>query len=164
MSSSPDRAPDAEPADERVLQMDLPAAHSAVRMARAVVGPFAETRGVRGEELDTLLLVVSELLANAVDHGGGGAALEESDLERPVRMNLDLEIGPEGWELAVEDEGGGDPTVVAKLIEPDGPPDLEDERGRGFFLMASLVDKLTVETRADGLGLVIRAAKAHGGG
>jgi anti-sigma regulatory factor (Ser/Thr protein kinase) len=143
--------------------MDLPAAHSAVRMARAVVGPFAETRGIVGDELDTLLLVVSELLANAVDHGGGGAALEEEDLERPVRMSFDLEIGPESWELAVEDEGGGDPEVVRALIEPDGLPDLEDERGRGFFLLASMVDSLTVDVRADGLGLVIRAVKVHAG-
>jgi anti-sigma regulatory factor (Ser/Thr protein kinase) len=143
--------------------MELPAAHSAVRMARTVLRKFAESSGIDGDELETLVLVASELLANAVDHGGGGSAIEEQDLTEPVRMLLELELENGGWRLAVSDQGGGDPDKLEELIHPSGPPDLEDERGRGFFLLTTMVDRVTVARSADGLGLVFSAIKNHVG-
>ncbi|HUR26803.1 MAG TPA: ATP-binding protein [Planctomycetota bacterium] len=142
-----------------VLEMQLPAAHSAVRMARQVSRKFARDAGVRGESLETLTLVISELLANAVDHGGGEAALEEKDLTRPVTMHLLLEASASGWKAAVSDQGGGDPVEVRLLLAPLDVPDLEDERGRGFFLMSAMVDELTVDRSPDGKGLTITAVK-----
>jgi len=81
------------------LRLDLPAAHSAERMARAVLRQFARREGIPAREIETLEFVASELLANAVDHGGGGRAMEESDLKERVRMTLALSV-PEargGW-------------------------------------------------------------------
>jgi len=147
----------AQPFDE--LHLDLPAAHSAVRMARDVVRQFARSNAIRGNELETLVLVASELLGNAVDHGGGRAAMEEGDLEQPVHVLLDLHINGTGWSLEIADEGGGEPDEVAALLHPDGPPDLEDERGRGFYLLAQMVDSLEVRRRVDGRGLILRAER-----
>ena len=49
------------------------------------------------------------------------------------------------------------------MIEPEGGiPDLEDERGRGFFLLAQMVDELDVMISVDGLGLALEARKGHG--
>ena len=141
------------------LRLDLPAAHSAARMARHLIRPFARSGGVLGAELDTLLLVASELLGNAVDHGGGGSAMEEADLEAPVRMKLLLTLEAGSWELEVSDEGGGEPDAVDALIHPDGLPDLEDERGRGFYLIAQMVDRIDVRKSGDGLGLSLRVVK-----
>jgi anti-sigma regulatory factor (Ser/Thr protein kinase) len=149
--------PAQEPSDE--LHLDLPAAHSAVRMARDVVRQFARSNAIRGPELEGLVLVASELLSNAVDHGGGNAAMEEGDLDRPVHVLLDLHIVGKGWSLEIADEGGGEPEDVAALLHPDGPPDLEDERGRGFYLLAQMVDSLEVRRREDGRGLVLRAVR-----
>lgn len=142
-----------------VLEMQLPAAHSAVRMARQVASKFAKEAGVRGESLETLSLVISELLANAVDHGGGGAAMEESDLAAPVTMHLVLEASRAGWCAQVSDQGGGDPEALRARLNPDVLPDLEDERGRGFFLMMAMVDELRIDRSADGRGLTITAVK-----
>jgi anti-sigma regulatory factor (Ser/Thr protein kinase) len=139
------------------LRMDLPATHSAVRMARKVIRRYAASGGIRGKDSETLILVASELLSNAVDHGGGKAAMFESDLETPVRMSLTLALRGRGWELTVADQGGGDPAVVEALLHPGGPPDLEDERGRGFFLLTQMVDRLSVKRSLDGLGLVVTA-------
>lgn len=149
--------PKAKPPE--VLDMLLPAAHSAVRMARGVARKFAREAGVRGESLETLVLVISELLANAVDHGGGHAAIEAEDLTDPVTMHLWLEASRQGWTVRVSDQGGGDPESLRAHLVPGELPDLEDERGRGFFLMLSMVDELSVERSEDGKGLEITAIK-----
>jgi anti-sigma regulatory factor (Ser/Thr protein kinase) len=141
------------------LRLDLPAVHSAARMARHLVRQFARAGGLVGSELDQLVLVADELLSNAVDHGGGGAARSEAELERPVRMTMMLGVSARGWEMHVADQGGGDPLVVNGLMHPEGLPDLEDERGRGFFLMAQMVDSLRVAKSADGLGLEMIAKR-----
>lgn len=146
------------------LRLDLPAAHSAARMARHLVRQFARTGGLPESEMDQLTLVADELLTNAVDHGGGGAALEESDHAEPSRMQMLLYVSHDAWEMRVADQGGGDPEVVRAMIAPpDGLPDLEDERGRGFFLMAQLVDSLEVRRSEDGLGLEMIARRRANG-
>ena len=147
------------PKPPEVLEMQMPAVHSAVRMARQVSRKFARDAGVRGESLETLTLVVSELLANAVDHGGGGAAIEEKDLASPVTMHLLLEASSAGWKAAVSDQGGGNPDELRQLLAPVDVPDLEDERGRGFFLMSAMVDELKVDRSSDGKGLTFTAVK-----
>lgn len=141
------------------LRLDLPAAHVAARMARHLVRQFARSGGVSGTELDNLVLIADELLSNAVDHGGGNGSMEEVELERPVRMGLALALDSGGWEIRVSDQGGGDPVEVDALVHPEGLPDLENERGRGFFLLAQMVDSLEVRRSDDGLGLVLIARR-----
>lgn len=150
------------------LRLDLPAAHSAARMARHLVRQFARAGGLPDSDLDQLTLVADELLSNAVDHGGGEAAFEEGDNDVGAagvgpRMHMLLVVSAQAWEVRVADQGGGDPDVVRALITPpDGVPDLDDERGRGFFLMAQLVDSLEVQRSPDGLGLELTAKRRAG--
>lgn len=146
------------------LALDLPAAHSAERMARAVLRQFARREGVATAEIETLEFVASELLSNAVDHGGGHAAMEESDLASRVRMTLVLEVDPSGWKLAVGDQGGGAPEQVRPLLDQHTPPDLEDERGRGFYLLGQMLESLRVEKSSDGLGLTFIAVRKYAPG
>ena len=154
----PDSCDDSAVAPQE-LRLELPAAHAAARMARHLVRQFARSGGIVGPELDNLVLVADELMSNAVDHGGGAGSREESDLERPVRMYVHLAVDALGWAMRVSDQGGGDPEVVDRLMHPEGLPDLEDERGRGFFLMAQMVDSLEVRKSDDGLGLCLAAKR-----
>jgi anti-sigma regulatory factor (Ser/Thr protein kinase) len=142
----------------RELTLDLPANHGAVVLARRVVRHFARLGGVGDMGLEILLLVSSELLANAVDHGGGEGEMQG---DSGARMRMGLRLDGTGWTFRVSDEGGGDPAAVRRLIAPDGPPDHEDERGRGFVLVAQMVDRLDVEKSADGRGLTFTAARAE---
>ena len=146
----------------RELRLDLPAVHSAARMARHLVREFSAREGLADEEVDSLLLIADELLSNAVDHGGGEAAREEGDHSEAARMGLTLVLRDDGWVLEVSDEGGGDPDAVDALLHPADLPDLEDERGRGFFLISGLVQSLSVRRREDGLGLAITAVRLYG--
>lgn len=141
------------PAPHRV-SLDLPCVHKAVRVGRRVVQSFARTEELADEEIERLMLVVSELLANAVDHGGGGGAFEEDDLDGDVRMLLRLELDAAGWRLEIEDQGGGERYITAELMEEADrscPIDLEDERGRGLFLVSEMVSGMSVRHGAAGL-------------
>jgi anti-sigma regulatory factor (Ser/Thr protein kinase) len=40
-------------------------------------------------------------------------------------------------------------------------PDLEDERGRGLYLMRQMVDTMEVDPSADGRGLTFRITRKH---
>jgi anti-sigma regulatory factor (Ser/Thr protein kinase) len=135
------------------LSLDLPAAHRDVRVARNVLRRFARLVGETEEEVEVLVLVGSELLANAIDHGGGGAAMTEDELASPARMRLTVVLDTEGWTLCVSDEGSGDPKAVRKLVERASNEDLESDRGRGLYLLRELVDEVSVETARDGRGL-----------
>jgi anti-sigma regulatory factor (Ser/Thr protein kinase) len=139
------------------LRLEMPAAHANGRAARALVRQFAQNHGISGNALETLVLVADELLTNAVDHGGGEGTMEEADLRRPVRMQLALAVVAGGWELSVSDQGGGDPATLDELLHPQDLPNLEDERGRGFYLMAQMVDSITVRVSDDRLGLCVVA-------
>ena len=145
------------------LRLDLPAAHSAQRIARSLVRLFARSEGVTAAEIEHIEFIASELLANAVDHGGGPRAMEEEDRPGDVRMSLMLFVRPDGWELEVGDQGEGNLEEVQALIETEDP-DLEDERGRGFFLLRGMLDSLTVARSEDGRGLVFRAVRSNGAG
>jgi anti-sigma regulatory factor (Ser/Thr protein kinase) len=141
------------------LRLDLPAAHSAERMARAVLRQFALRERVPAKEIETLEFVASEMLSNAVDHGGGRRAMEESDVKDGVRMTLFLVVSETFWTLSVSDQGGGDPDQMASHLSRADLPDIDEERGRGFFLLKQMVDTLRVEKSSDGLGLEFTAVR-----
>jgi anti-sigma regulatory factor (Ser/Thr protein kinase) len=141
------------------LALDLPAAHRGVRVARNVLRRFARLVGETEEQVEVLVLVGSELLANAIDHGGGGAAMTEDELTVPARMRLSVSIDGEGWTLSVSDEGEGDPAAVRSLFEEATNEDIEHDRGRGLYLLRELVDEVSVETGRGGRGLTVLAKK-----
>jgi anti-sigma regulatory factor (Ser/Thr protein kinase) len=159
MSAMPGE-PEETPA-EGSLQLDLPADHAATRMARHLIRTFARSGGVAGRELDNLLLVASELLANAVDHGSAGAV----DRLRRVgpRMRLSLAVAHGAWRLEVTDEGGGDPDALRARLLAEHPPDLEDERGRGLFLVSRMVDEVSVGRNPEGRGIRLRVRRGSSG-
>jgi anti-sigma regulatory factor (Ser/Thr protein kinase) len=151
------------PDHKHELTLDLPAAHRGVRVARNVVRHFARMEGVKDSEIEHLVLIVSELLANAIDHGGGNAALTERELAGAARMRLLLTIRERDWVLSVSDEGGGDPSRVRAALKEAQMPDLEDDRGRGLYLLRQMVDTMEVDQSADGRGLTFRITRRHGG-
>jgi anti-sigma regulatory factor (Ser/Thr protein kinase) len=145
-----------------VLDLTVPATHAASRVARRIVSDFARLDGLPSEEVEQLALVVSELTGNAVDHGGGGAAMDSASLVGDVTMRLSLELTSHRWVVWVDDQGGGDVEELAAFLEPDAEIPLDDERGRGFFLLKAMVEDLRVEPSADGRGIRVRVERAFG--
>lgn len=141
------------------LSLNLPAVHRGVRVARNLLLRFARMEGVAETEASSIGLVVSEMLANAIDHGSAGAAMTEEDLKSDVRMRLTLRLSPTSWDLSVTDQCGGDAEVLSEILRGAADFDPLDDRGRGMFMMRAYVDELVVSKSRDGQGLTIRASK-----
>ncbi len=104
---------------------------TAAGAARLHVTQFLRSRDLPVEVIDDARLVVSELVANAVQHG------------RPSPdgfLNLGWELNPRRFVLSVED--GGDQPILPREAEPDAVD------GRGLHIVESLSDSWTVERDA----------------
>jgi anti-sigma regulatory factor (Ser/Thr protein kinase) len=139
----------------------FPASHDQGILCRRLLESHGRDEGLPEGEESVLQLVTSELLTNAIDHGGGGGARDFKDLAIDIRIKARLTIQSSGWVLEVTDRGGGDPEEMRPFLDPEGLSDLEDERGRGFFLLAQSVDVLTVEQSPAGDGLTFRAERRY---
>jgi anti-sigma regulatory factor (Ser/Thr protein kinase) len=102
--------------NDPTLLVDLPGDASAPSVARAQTRSALRSWRLPGL-VDPLLLVVSELVGNAVRHGGA-----------PIRMLL-RRTGP-GVRVEVHDEAPGAAPAGASAL-----PDLDAESGRGLFLV-----------------------------
>ena len=99
----------------RQAEADLPSDSTASRVARAVA---TEVAG----EADDFLIVVSELVTNAVDHG-----------DAPVHLRVHRD--PDDGALAVE------VTDCARRVPVLGSPGPLDTRGRGLRIVDALADR-----------------------
>jgi anti-sigma regulatory factor (Ser/Thr protein kinase) len=97
---------------ERVAEADLPSDRTAPRVARAVA---TEVAG----EADDFLIVVSELVTNAVDHGD-------------APLHLRVRHDPDDGALAVE------VTDSARRVPALASPGPSEERGRGLRIVDAI--------------------------
>ena len=104
------------------------------------------------EELTgALQIAVIEAGTNAIQHGNVFA--------EDKAVTFDFSVDPKGVVVEVEDHGSGfdpnrvqDPTDASALLNP---------HGRGLYLMRSLVDEVTFETRPDhGTRVRLRKSRA----
>jgi len=93
-------------------------------------------------------VALCEALANAILYGN------RSDPEK--RVEVRVEVGPDSLELSVEDEGPGfDPTAVP---DPTDTAHLEDENGRGLFLIRQLVDEVRFNKQGNAICMIMHRA------
>jgi len=107
----------------------VPAQERAVRDARRFVGDTVERWGLPGSTADDLVLMVSELVTNAVVHG---------------RPPIELRLRHTGSHVVVEVLDGA--TFLPRRLRPT--PD--DEHGRGLQLVALLADRWGTRATSDG--------------
>ncbi|MCU1595908.1 MAG: putative magnesium/manganese-dependent protein phosphatase [Frankiales bacterium] len=100
------------------LQVELPPDVTSAAVARRHVRAFCDDSG-HGAVLDDALLMVTELVTNAVVHAGTALALELSSVDGGLRVQVtDARPGP--------------------MLSAAGPVDEDREGGRGLFLLDTL--------------------------
>ena len=105
----------------------LAAVPASVAAARRFI---EETLGdIPPEQRDATVLMVSELVANAVLHAGG-------------ELTVGIQRSGDRIHVEVSDKAGGDPVAEN--------PDVNQTRGRGLFIVEQLSDEWGVERHTDG--------------
>jgi len=112
------------------LELRLPQTAGSVRRARRTIAAFLDPAEVPDRVVDDLLLLVSELVTNALVHAGSPAV---------VRLDADVER----IKVAVADN---EPDRSLSIVEPDPL----SSRGRGVLLVDRLAARWGVEPRQEG--------------
>ena len=120
---------------ERSFAVSTDAPRQARRFVDEVLAQVPAGAGSADGVADDLRLAVSELVSNAVEHGGRG----------PVVVSLDRDGA--GWTLCVTAPAAGPFDVQMHAPDTDRP------RGRGLAIVASVTDDVEVEQR-DGVVVV----------
>ncbi|MEV4945363.1 ATP-binding protein [Streptomyces sp. NPDC053755] len=131
-------------ADIRRFAFELPARTVSVARARRLAEERLILWGCDPEIRDTVTLIVSELVTNAVVHTAS------------AHVVCELREGEEQLRIAVRDEGGpADPR-----IRDCG----EEERGRGLVLVDALCSAWGADSTGHGTARIVWAELAHGTG
>ncbi|WP_418960027.1 ATP-binding protein [Streptomyces tritici] len=126
----------------RRFAFELPARTSSVARARLLAHERLTLWGCGEDVRDTVALVVSELVTNAVVHTGS------------ARVICELREGQDRLRISVHDEGG----PAGPRIRDCG----EEERGRGLILVDAVSSAWGADPTANGTGRVVWAELAHG--
>jgi anti-sigma regulatory factor (Ser/Thr protein kinase) len=122
------------PSSSETMRLALPAEAASVTDGRHAARSFLEGRGV---DIDAVITVVGELLANAVSHGYRKGA--------EGTMTLELRHSPAAVTVSVADGGVGmRPNVLGGGL------------GLGLAIAAALAERIEIETSAAG-GTLVRA-------
>jgi anti-sigma regulatory factor (Ser/Thr protein kinase) len=106
------------------------------------------------------VLALSELVDNAIQHGGGDCPQVRTQGVVVVRVEVvDRTVILEVEEPFTEARHARD--LAERFAHPELPPPL-DERGRGLFLVSHMLDRIQV-TALQGGGLRVRGEKDVGG-
>ncbi|GAA2247063.1 hypothetical protein GCM10010145_12720 [Streptomyces ruber] len=144
-SSAPHSDPHPAPrSSHRTAAFDLSATPSSVAAARRTVRVLLEAWGVDDDTGDNAVLVVSELVTNALTHTGS------------VRIVCRLSWTGRRLRVEVEDQNGGGPLPLRR------EPGDDDQHGRGLLLVGALSRDWGVRDTACGSGRVVWAEPASG--
>jgi anti-sigma regulatory factor (Ser/Thr protein kinase) len=122
---------------------DLPAVLESIGEARDLASSAIAGAGVDEATVIDLQLALSELVTNAVVHGGGGP------------ITVDVTVAPSAITCAVASDGQLLPEVSSWVQPVDGRPS-----GRGLSIVRAVADAVTVDV--DGDRIVVRCTFGRG--
>lgn len=97
------------------------------------IGHLKENKAIREEIFGNIVTALNEAVSNAISHGNKGDTTKNVIFETYEQKNR--------LTFRITDEGNGfDPDSVP---DPTLPEFLEQENGRGVFIMRTLADKIT---------------------
>ncbi len=141
--------------DDIELEMTLPNQTCYLKLIGRIGEEMASGLGIsngNGEELaNSLSMVLTEAASNVIRHAN------EADPEKKIRIKI--RITPDELIVKVFDEGIG--FNLDEVPEPEFEPERLSERGRGLFIIRSLMDSVSYIKNREGNVLVMRKKLKH---
>lgn len=120
------------PDNNTEIRLELPSRLELLSIIDKVVDGVADQLSFEDDDKDAIAISVIEAGTNAIQHG------HRHDPSRLVRITFHLL--PDALEVEVRDEGTG--FDLETLEDPGAPENLLRERGRGIFIMKSMMDEV----------------------
>jgi serine/threonine-protein kinase RsbW len=111
-----------------------------VRSVRRTVSFLAAAWGFDEDACNNIALALSEAINNAREHGS----------EEGSRIEITCVLGTGNVKLVVEDFGDTDKSGLRKAFDSRDPPSKDSVRGRGIYLIRSLMDGVEVKRKEKG--------------
>lgn len=118
-----------------VIRLTLPSRLDLLVVVERVIDGIADLMGFEQDEKDEVVIAVTEAGTNAIQHG------HAHDTNKVVEMAFTL--GRDEIVVDVYDAGRGFQPEV--LEDPTAPENILKERGRGIFIMRSVMDEVTFD-------------------
>ena len=129
-----------------MLSLTLPSIHESLERVVDETEAFLSSHVPDDDLSYRILLLATEAVTNAIEHGNG--------LDASKSVSLHLHYEPERFTVLVEDEGAG--FERARVEDPLKQENLLDDGGRGLYLMEALADEVHYENGGRRVRIVFR--------
>jgi serine/threonine-protein kinase RsbW len=128
-----------------IQELTIPSTPDQIQVVEEQAESLARLAGFAEDERDNIAIAITEMVANAIFHGNHADAAKNVH----VRFRLDAQE----LNIAIRDEGGGfDPDAVADPLQPEN---LLKDRGRGIFIVRTLMDEVNFRPANPGTEVVL---------
>ncbi len=117
---------------------------STLSLLRAVVRAYALAAGIAQQDVDDIVIVVHEMAANAVFHGGGAGRLRIWRTQRELRCLI--EDGAASRDDPPATPPAADAVAGGEVNRAAGPLQWPCEPGHGLWLAAKVANRMTAVT------------------
>ena len=126
---------------DKNIELHIPSVMGYEKIAMECAASVAKKMGFTENRIEDLKTAVAEACLNAIEHG--------NKLDTSTKVGITLTVEESRLQVAVKDEGKGidqvpTPSIESKIKGEDKP------RGWGIFLIKSLVNEVTFESRPGG--------------
>jgi serine/threonine-protein kinase RsbW len=129
----------------KTVELRIPSVLGFEKIAMDFAASVARTMQFPNERIDDLKTAVAEACINAIEHG--------NKLDASTKVGVTLRIDGSKLQVDVQDEGTGIEQVETPNID-EKIKGTEKARGWGVFLIESLMDEVTFESKPGGGNVV----------
>ncbi|HNR68785.1 MAG TPA: ATP-binding protein [bacterium] len=130
---------------EKIVEMDIPSDPAQIQRVEKQTEKLARKLGFSADDLDSLAIAVTEVVANAIYHGN------KCDPQKKVKIRFTITTA--AFVVSVMDQGRG--FCPDELGNPVAPENLLKGSGRGIFIVQALIDRVTFKFHPSGTEVIL---------